>query len=126
MAQDYSEVLIEKLEIDASIGVFEWEKQIKQTLLFDLALVCDFSAAAESDAIEDAIDYVAVCQEIERITLAKHHQLLEYLADKIAASLFNSFAISAIELKISKPGAVPNTRSVGVRVKRTREQQSHA
>ncbi|WP_156491448.1 dihydroneopterin aldolase, partial [Oleiphilus sp. HI0123] len=72
MAQDYSEVLIEKLEIDASIGVFEWEKQIKQTLLFDLALVCDFSAAAESDAIEDAIDYVAVCQEIERITLAKH------------------------------------------------------
>jgi dihydroneopterin aldolase len=116
------EVFIEALEIDASIGVFDWEKQIKQKLIFDLSLICDFSAAAVSDEIADAIDYVAVCEEIERITLAKHYQLLEALAESITQSLFSLFNLISIDLKIRKPGAVAKTSSVGVRVKRTREQ----
>lgn len=115
------EVLIEALEVDASIGVFDWEKEIKQKLLFDLVLTCDFSDAAVSDEIDDAIDYVAVCQKIEEITLVKHYQLLEALAEAITSALFSTFALSEIELKIRKPGAVPKTSSVGVRVKRTRE-----
>lgn len=115
------QVLIEALEIDASIGVFDWEKEIKQKLVFDLSLQCDFSIAAKSDEIDDAINYVAVCEEIEKVTLAKHYQLLESLADTIIKCLFKSFNISAVGLRINKPGAVAKTRSVGVRVYRTRE-----
>ena len=111
-----NQVLIEALEIDASIGVFDWEKQVKQKLIFDLTLGCDFSQAAKSDEISDAVDYVAVCQEIKSITLATHYQLLETLAEKIAKSLFEQFQLNSIDLKIRKPGAVPSTSSVGVRV----------
>lgn len=116
------EVFIDSFEVDASIGVFDWEKEIKQRLVFDLTLQCDFSAASESDEIDDAIDYVAVCEQIERITLAKHYQLLEALADTIVTSLFKSFELHAITLKISKPGAVAKARSVGVKISRTRDQ----
>ncbi len=119
------QVFIEALEIEASIGVFDWEKQIKQRLVFDLLLSCDFSSAAKSDSIEEAIDYVAVCQEVERITLAKHYHLLECLAETLADSLLQQFNIHALELKLSKPGAVAQARSVGVRVVRGRE-QAHA
>lgn len=116
-----NQVLIEKLEVEASIGVFDWEKQIKQRLVFDLILDCNFSLAAKSDAIEDAVDYAAVCEEVERITLTKHYELLECLADTIVEALLTQFNILAIDLKISKPGAVPQANSVGVRVTRSRD-----
>lgn len=116
--QNLDQVLIECLTLDASIGVFDWEKKIKQTLVFDLQLNCDFSAAAQSDEIADAIDYVAVSEELERVTLAKHYQLLECLANDIASALFNKFSIESLVLKIGKPGAVSKAQSVGVRISR--------
>ncbi len=123
--QNLDQVLIERLTFDASIGVFDWEKKIKQTLVFDLQLNCDFSAAAESDEIADAIDYVAVSEEIERVTLAKHYQLLECLANDITAALFDKFSITALVLTIGKPGAVAKAQSVGVRISRQRPVAAH-
>jgi len=115
-AIEYDAVLVEGFEVEASIGVFDWEKEILQKLIFDLTLYCDFSAASESDAIEDAINYVAVCNIIEEVTLEQHHQLLEALAEKLAKKLLSCFSIDSILLSIRKPGAVPKAKQVGVRV----------
>lgn len=114
-------VFIEGLELDASIGVFEWEKKIKQRLIFNLQLSCDFSKASRSDDIQDAVNYAQVCEEIETLMGLQHYQLLEFLADRICQHLFESFAISAIKLSIFKPEAVPKTTSVGVTVFRERK-----
>ncbi len=114
-------VLIDALELDASIGVFDWEKKIKQRLVFNLELSCDFSKASISDDISDAVNYAQVCDEIEMLVAQKHYQLLEFLAECICSHLFKSFAVSAIKLSIFKPEAVAKTKSVGVRVFRERE-----
>lgn len=111
-------VLIEGLSLDASIGVFEWEKQIKQGLVFDVALYGDFSKAAKSDAIQDTVDYSAVCSAIQEILQQQHYNLLEYLAERIARTILDGFTITAVGLTIYKPGAVTNTKQVGVRIYR--------
>jgi len=115
---NFDAVLVESFELDASIGVFDWEKKILQKLVFDLTLYCDFSAASQSDEIEDAIDYVAVCSMIEETTLAQHYQLLEALADKLANKILINFPIKSLLLSIRKPGAVPKAKQVGVQVYR--------
>lgn len=116
-------VLIQSLTLDASIGVFEWEKKIKQRLVFDLELSCDFSQASQSDDIADAVNYASVCEEIEKLLSLQHYQLLEFLSEKICQHLFKCFTISAINLSIYKPEAVPKTTSVGVRIFRQRHTQ---
>ncbi len=115
-------VLIKGLRIESSIGVFDWEKEIKQTLLFDIEMTCDFSASAVTDDIKDAVDYAAVCNTVKQICGKQHYQLLEYLAAQISERLFASFAIKEINLAIYKPGAVVNTEYVGVKIHRTLEQ----
>ena len=115
-------VLIKALRLDASIGVFEWEKQIKQSLVFDVELYTDFTKAARTDAIQDAVDYAAVCHEIESLLSKGHYQLLEYLAEHICQHLLAHFAISALKLAIYKPAAVANTEHVGVSIVRTKTQ----
>lgn len=114
-------VLIKELELEASIGVFDWEKKIKQRLVFNLELSCDFKKASISDAIEDAVNYAQVCQEIETLLSLKHYQLLEYLAERVCHHLFDSFPVSAIQLTIYKPEAVSKTKSVGVSIFRERK-----
>lgn len=119
-------VLVKGFRVDASIGVFEWEKQIKQSLVFDAELYSDFSTSGSSDAIEDAVDYSAVCGEIAMFVSRKHYQLLEYLAEQISQHLLSKFAIDAISLAIYKPGAVPSTEYVGVKMFRSKVNHNSA
>jgi len=114
-------VLIEAYEVEASIGVFDWEKEIKQCLFFDLKLFGDFSQACQSDDINHAVNYAAVCDEIDEITGLKHYELLEALAEKIAQHLLNQFPLDSLELTIRKPGAVPRAANVGVHIKRGKQ-----
>lgn len=113
-------VFIEQLEVDASIGVFDWEREVKQKLILDLELQGDFSKAMVSDGLEDAIDYAKVCEVMREIVLQKHHDLLEHLAGKILDALFETFPCKALKLKIAKPGAVKEAKSVGITVSRVR------
>lgn len=117
-------VLVKGFRVDASIGVFDWEKQIKQTLIFDAQLYCDFSASAQSDAIEDAVDYSAVCAEIKMLVSLQHYQLLECLAEKVCEHLLGKFSIHALSLSIYKPGAVADTEYVGVRLYRAKSEKT--
>jgi len=114
-------VLIEAYEVAASIGVFDWEKEIKQNLFFDLKLFGDFSKACQSDDINHAVNYAEVCAEIEAITGLKHYELLEALAETIAQHLLSQFPLDSLELTIRKPGAVPRAVSVGIHIKRGKQ-----
>lgn len=114
-------VFVQGLQLEASIGVFDWEKTIRQRLTVDLELYTDFSAAAQSDALADAVDYAAVCECIQSVIQQDHYQLLERLADAIVRTLFDQFNVAHIVLRIHKPGAIPGTDSVGVMVDRCRD-----
>ncbi|WP_371186507.1 dihydroneopterin aldolase [Thalassotalea maritima] len=111
-------VFIEGLRIETTIGYYDWEKQIKQPLIFDLQMGCDIRAAAAGDELAKTLDYAVISSEIERFANAKVVDLLETLAENLAQHLMQTYAIDWLRLKINKPDAVANATGVGVIIER--------
>lgn len=111
-------VFIEDLKIDATIGIYDWERKIKQTLAFDLEMSTDISSAAKTDAIEDTLNYKAISKRVIAFVEASEFQLVETLAEKVAALILDEFEVAWISLTLHKPGAVRGSRSVGIRIER--------
>lgn len=111
-------VYIEGLRIQTTIGFYEWEKQIKQTLIIDLALGWDISKAAVNDELDKTLDYAKISEDVERFANANPVDLIETLAERLAAYLMKTYHIPWLILKVGKPGAVHNTTTVGVEIER--------
>lgn len=114
-------ILIEQLELETIIGVHAWEKQAPRRIFVDVDLGLDISAAASSDHLRDAVNYKEVCDNVVAVVKAQQYQLLEALAEAIARRLFQAYPILTLNLKLSKPGAVPATRNIAVCIERRRE-----
>lgn len=114
-------VFIEALEIDAVIGIYDWERKIRQKLVFDLEMAFDNRVPAASDAIADTVDYKAVSKRLIAFVSESKFELVESLAERCAAIVLEEFGVSHVRLKLSKPGAVTGSRAVGVVIERTRE-----
>ena len=112
-------VFIEGLEIEALIGIYDWERRIRQPLVFDLEMACDNRTPAASDAIADTLDYKAVSKRLVAFGSESGFGLVETLAEKVAAIILDEFAVSHVRLKLSKPGAVRGARAVGVIIERS-------
>ena len=111
-------VFIEKLEVFTTIGVYDWEKSITQRLVIDLKLGHDNRPAAYTDDINKALNYAAVAQAVTEFAQGNIFELVETVAERIAALLIAEFNISWLSLKLSKPGAVANAANVGVYIER--------
>jgi len=111
-------VFIEDLRIQTVIGVFDWEREITQTISLDLQMAFDISKAAESDAITDTLDYKAVSKRLIQFVEASEFQLVEALAEHCARIVLEEFPVDWLKLKLSKPGAVRGSSAVGVTIKR--------
>jgi 7,8-dihydroneopterin aldolase/epimerase/oxygenase len=107
-------IFINGLAIDATIGVYDWERTIKQRLVLDLEMCFDIKSAASSDDLSHALDYSAVSQRIISFVEASSYQLLEALVEQVAKIVMEEFAVSGLKLKINKPGAVPEASGVGL------------
>lgn len=117
-----STILIEALEIDAIVGVYDFERENRQRLLVSVAMDADFSLAAESDDLAHTINYAEVSERIEVLTLELKPQLLEFLAERICQMLFRDYPIQKIELTLKKPDILHNANAVGVKVVRLRSE----
>ena len=111
-------VFITGLKATSVIGCYDWERDIRQTLVIDLELQTDFSRAAATDALEDALDYAAISQRVIAVCDASRFQLLEALAEHLATLLLAEYAISRLRMTITKPGAVSEADGVGVVIER--------
>lgn len=111
-------VFIRELQIATIIGVHAWEREVRQTLSLDLEMAADISTAAKSDNVRDALDYQAVAERITTFVEGNDCQLLETLAERVAELVLNDFSVSWLRLRISKQGALPNARAVGVVIER--------
>ncbi len=112
-------VLIEGLKINTVIGVYAWERAIKQLLVIDVKIYHDMSQSFVSDDVAHVINYKTVCEEIEQICHDTKAKLLEHLAYKIMTHLFNHYPCQKIELTIKKPNAITQADSVGVHIVQT-------
>ena len=111
-------VYIEGLQADTVIGVYDWERQIRQSVVLDLELAADNRRAAAGDRIEDAVDYAAISARVLSFIGESDFQLIETLAERVAAILLDEFAIAWLRLRLAKPGAVAQARNVGVVIER--------
>jgi len=111
-------VFIKGLTIQTTIGFFQWEKEIKQTLVIDVDMAWDTAKAAINDELAKTLDYAEISTAIE--TFANEHpvDLLETLAERMASYLMSTFHIPWLRLTIGKPGAVHNATTVGVEIVR--------
>ncbi|TDK23025.1 dihydroneopterin aldolase [Luteimonas aestuarii] len=113
-------VFIEGLEIEALIGIYDWERRIRQALVFDLEMAFDNRVPAASDDIADTLDYKAVSKRLIEYVGASDFGLVETLAERCAAIVLDEFDVAHVRLKLSKPGAVRGAKAVGVVVERSR------
>ena len=114
-------VFIEGLEIEALIGIYDWERRIRQTLVFDLEMGFDNRVPAASDDIADTLNYKAVSKRLIEYVSQSDFGLVETLAERCARIVMDEFGIAWLRLKLSKPGAVRGARAVGVVIERTRQ-----
>lgn len=111
-------VYLHDLKVDCVIGVFEWERRIKQTLRIDLDMAADIRRAAASDRIEDTLDYKAVAKRVVGVAGDSRFQLVETLAEKIAAVVLAEFKVPWVRVRINKKGAVRGADGVGIVIER--------
>jgi dihydroneopterin aldolase len=107
-------VYIKGLRAQAVIGVYDWERLVRQPLVMDLEMASDTARAAATDAIADALDYAAISQQVIALVEGSEFQLLESLADAIATMVMREFGVPWLRLRLGKPGAVAEAEDVGV------------
>lgn len=111
-------IYLHHLKVDTIIGVWEWERRIRQTLILDVDLGTDLTRAGETDAIEDTVDYKAVADRIMAFAHDSEFRLIEALATRLADIVLAEFEVSWVRIRINKQGIVRKVRDIGVVVER--------
>lgn len=111
-------VYIKGLRAQAVIGVYEWERLVRQALVIDLEMASDTARAAATDAIVDALDYAAISQRVLALVADSQYQLIESLAEAVARVVIAEFGVPWLRVRVGKPGAVPEADDVGVIIER--------
>lgn len=111
-------VLIEGLSVSTTIGVYEWEQNVKQSLVLDLALEWDNQQAGQTDNVELCLNYADVAQSVTKYVESNRFFLIECVAEEVAALIIEHFLVTKMKIKVSKPGAVSNASNVAVVIER--------
>jgi dihydroneopterin aldolase len=111
-------VFIEDLRIETVIGIYDWERKIRQTVALDLEMAFDNRKPAASDAIADTLDYKKIAKRLIVFVESSHFELVETLAERCAEIVQSEFSVAWLRLKLSKPGAVTGSKAVGVAIER--------
>ena len=112
-------IFLRDLRIETVIGIFEWERRIRQTVSLDIELAVDVRAAARDDSIESALNYKQIAKRLIAFVAESRFQLVEALAEAVARTIIKEFAVSWVRVSIAKPGAIEGSREVGVTIERT-------
>ncbi len=111
-------VFLRDLRIETVIGIYDWEREIKQTVVLDLEMAGDVCKAAASESIEDALNYKAVAKRMIQFVGESRFQLVETLAERCAEIILSEFDVPWVRLSVNKIGAVTGARDVGVLIER--------
>ncbi|MCF2859042.1 dihydroneopterin aldolase [Pseudoalteromonas sp. SMS1] len=113
-------VYISQLHVETIIGVYDFEKESKQSLYFDIEMSTDIAQAAKTDDINLTVDYAKVSERIIELSTSIQVELLETLLERLANMILNEFSVSDVKIKVSKPAAVAQAQTVGIEILRTK------
>ena len=111
-------VFLRGLRIETVIGIYDWEKEIKQPVVLDIEMAGDIARAAASDKIEDTLDYKAISKRLKQFVSESRFELVETLAERCAAIIREEFGVPWVRLTLNKTGAVTDADGVGVIIER--------
>jgi dihydroneopterin aldolase len=111
-------IFLHGLRIETIIGIYDWEREVRQTVVLDLDMAADISKAATTDRIEDTLNYKALAKRLLEFVGASQFQLVETLAERVAEVVRQEFGVPWLRLKVNKEGAVRDARDVGVVIER--------
>ena len=111
-------VYIRDLCIATTIGIYDWEREVRQTVSLDLEMATDIRRAAASDDIQHALNYKAVAKRIIAHVESSNCLLVERLAEEVAALVLSEFPVPWLRLRLSKPGALRGAQDVGILIER--------
>ncbi len=113
-------IFLHGLTAECIIGFIDWERRVRQTVVVDIELPVDCRRAAQSDEVTDTLDYKKVAKRVRAFIEASECRLVETLAQRIALLVLEEFAVEWVRVCLNKPGAIRNSRDVGVVIERTR------
>jgi len=111
-------VFIRDLQIETVIGIYDWERKVKQFISLDIDMATDIQKAASSDNIDDTLSYKTVAKRLIEFVEESEYELVEALAEKICQIILQEFDVPWLRLTLNKPGAVRGSKSVGVMIER--------
>jgi dihydroneopterin aldolase len=113
-------IFLRGLTAECIIGFIDWERRVRQTVVIDLELPVDCRQAAITDEVADTVDYKKVAKRVLAFIEASEFKLVETLAHSLAMLLLEEFGLEWVRLQVNKPGAIRNSRDVGVVIERRR------
>ncbi|MDH3777480.1 MAG: dihydroneopterin aldolase [Gammaproteobacteria bacterium] len=111
-------IFLHELKIDTIIGIWDWERKIRQTVVIDLEMSADIAKAAATDSVEDTLNYKSVAKRIQEFVGNSSFQLVETLAERIAAIVRDEFDVAWVKVTVHKPGAIRGSKDVGIEIER--------
>ena len=114
-------IFLTDLRVDCVVGIWDWERKVRQTVSIDLEMGYDIRPAAASDDIGDTLNYKAVAKRVQQFVSDSSFQLVETMAERIAAIVLDEFDIGWIKVRVNKPGAIRGARDVGVLIRREKD-----
>jgi len=106
------------LEIETIIGIYDWERETKQTVVLDIEMAFDINKAAMTDDIQYTLDYKTVSKRIIAFVEASRFLLVEKLISEIADLIRNEFNVSWVKISLNKKGAIRGASDVGIIIER--------
>jgi dihydroneopterin aldolase len=114
-------IYLHDLRIDTIIGIYDWERRLRQTVILDIDMAADIRRAAATDSIDDTLNYKAVAKRLIAFVGDSEFQLVETLAERVAEIVLREFQVGWVRVRVNKQGAVRGARDVGVIIERRNE-----
>ena len=111
-------IFLHDLKVETVIGIWDWERKIRQTVVVDLDMAADIRKAAASDDVADTLNYKQVAKRVQQFVGDSEFQLVETLAERIAGIVTDEFDVTWVRVRVNKPGAIRGAKDVGVLIER--------
>lgn len=114
-------IFLTALNVECIVGIWDWERRVKQTVIIDVEMAADIRRAAATDSIEDTIDYKRVAKRLLQFVGESQYQLVETLTENIGRVIVTEFGVSWVKVRLNKRGAIRGARDVGIEIERRAE-----
>ena len=114
-------IFLSGLTTECIIGIWDWERRVRQKVVVDIEMATDIRRAAATDSIDDTLDYKRVSKRLLEFIGDSQFQLVETLTERIAEIVVCEFGVTWVRVRLNKQGAIRGARDVGIQIERRRE-----